>query len=72
MSDPLEIVLFMVGMAVGGSLGGFFTYTFNSSMIESQYQHCNKQCATYVTGKDELLRCLGDCAKARDVVNVKE
>jgi hypothetical protein len=62
MSDPYEAMLFVIGMAVSGSLGAFFTDMFNSSTIESQYQHCNKQCATYVTGKDELLRCLGDCA----------
>lgn len=72
MSDPYEVMIFFVGVAIGGSIGGFSTYMFNRSTVDSQYQHCNKQCATYVTEKDELLKCVDGCVKARDVMSVKE
>lgn len=68
MSDSYEIMLFMIGMTLGGIFGGFSTYMFNRSTVDSQYQHCNKQCATYVTEKDELLKCVDGCAKARDAI----
>jgi len=68
MSDPYEPMFFVIGMIVGVILSGFSTYMFCHSSIESQYQYCNKQCVTYVTEKDELLKCVNRCVKARNVI----